>query len=113
MPHRCTRCGKTYEEGSEALLKGCSCGNRYFLYYRRITDKEAEEFKTKEQIKEITGKDIWNIKVKNGVYEIDIASLMKQEPIIVAGEEGRYLLSLSSVFKEKKKKIKYPERIKK
>jgi hypothetical protein len=112
MPHRCTRCGKVHKEGSKALLEGCECGNRYFLYFRKITDEEAEEFKTKEDIKEITGKDIWNIKVEDGVYKIDVASLMMQEPIIVAGEEGRYLLSLASAFKDKKKKIKYTDRVK-
>jgi predicted nucleic acid-binding Zn-ribbon protein len=37
---------------------------------------------------------------------------MRQEPIIVAGEEGRYLLSLSSAFKEKKRKLKYTDRLK-
>jgi predicted nucleic acid-binding Zn-ribbon protein len=50
--------------------------------------------------------DIWNIRVKDGVYDIDLESLLKQEPIIVAGEEGRYLLSLSSVFRDKKKERK-------
>jgi predicted nucleic acid-binding Zn-ribbon protein len=55
---------------------------------------------------EIRERDIWNIRAKEGVYEIDIASLMAREPVIVAGEEGRYLLSLSSIFgkTEKKKK---------
>jgi len=44
--------------------------------------------------------------VKEGVYEIDIKSLMMEEPVIVAGDEGRYLLSLSSVFRDKKKESK-------
>jgi predicted nucleic acid-binding Zn-ribbon protein len=99
MPHKCTRCGKVYGEGSKEILEGCKCGNRYFLYFRKITDEEAEKFK-----------DIWNIKVKDGTYEIDIASLMAKEPIIISGEEGRYLLSLASAFKGKK--IKYPDRVK-
>jgi predicted nucleic acid-binding Zn-ribbon protein len=122
MPNKCTKCGKVYQEGSDAIFKGCEvCGNRLFFYFRKVSDEEAAEL-TKTGTKEIQesasallgikdgepvvdkGSDIWNIKVKDGVYEIDIASLMGGEPIIVAGEEGRYLVSLSSVFKKKGKK---------
>jgi predicted nucleic acid-binding Zn-ribbon protein len=120
MPNKCTRCGKVYEEGSDVIIKGCGCGNRLFFYFRKVSDEEAAEL-TEEGTKEIQesasaligikdgepvldkGSDIWNIKVKDGVYEIDIASLMGGEPIIVAGEEGRYLVSLSSAFKKKTK----------
>ncbi|RMF90183.1 MAG: hypothetical protein D6733_04525 [Methanobacteriota archaeon] len=120
MPHKCTKCGRVYEEGSDAILTGCECGNRLFFYFRKVTDEEAQTM-VKEGTAEIEesasaiigikdgepvldkGSDIWNIKVRDGVYEIDIASLMSGEPIIVAGEEGRYLVSLSSAFKKKKK----------
>ena len=114
MPHRCTRCGTVYEDGSENLLKGCICGNRYFLYFRKITDEEAEELKTKENVREVKeGEEgVGNIWVKDGIYEIDVGSLMMQEPVIIVGEEGRYLLSLPSAFKSKKKK-KYVDRVKK
>lgn len=113
MPHRCTRCGTVYEDGSEEILKGCKCGNRYFLYSKKITDQEAEELKTKNHVREVgeDEKGIWNIKVKDGMYELDVDSLMKQEPIIVVGEEGRYILSLSSAFKGKKKH-KYVDKLK-
>ncbi len=120
MPNKCTKCGKVYEEGSDVIFTGCECGNRLFFYFRKVTDKEAEELEEKgtPRVEESAGAligikdgepvldkgtDIWNIKVKNGVYEIDIASLMSGEPIIVAGEEGRYLVSLSSAFKKKPK----------
>ncbi|MFQ5800567.1 MAG: Zn-ribbon domain-containing protein [Candidatus Hydrothermarchaeales archaeon] len=121
MPNKCTRCGRVYEEGSDVILTGCECGNRLFFYFRKVSDEEAEGL-VKEGTKEIQesagaiigikngepvvdkGSDIWNIRVKEGVYEIDIASLMGGEPIIVAGEEGRYLVSLSSIFKKKRKK---------
>jgi predicted nucleic acid-binding Zn-ribbon protein len=114
MPHKCTRCGEVYEDGSENILKGCSCGNRYFLYFRKITSKEAEELKAKDDIREVKEGDesVGNIKVKDGIYEIDVGSLMMQEPVIIVGEEGRYLLSLPSAFKSKKSK-KYLDRVKK
>jgi predicted nucleic acid-binding Zn-ribbon protein len=114
MPHKCTRCGEVYKDGSENILKGCTCGNRYFLYFRKITDEEAKKLKTKENVREVKeGEEgIGNIKVKDGIYEIDVSSLMMQEPVIIVGEEGRYLLSLPSAFKSKKSK-KYLDRLKK
>jgi predicted nucleic acid-binding Zn-ribbon protein len=120
MPNKCTKCGKVYEEGSEVIFTGCECGNRLFFYFRKVSEEEAGKL-AEEGTKEIQesaseligikdgepvldkGADIWNIKVKDGVYEIDIASLMSGEPIIVAGEEGRYLVSLSSAFKKRTK----------
>ncbi|MFQ6137320.1 MAG: Zn-ribbon domain-containing protein [Candidatus Hydrothermarchaeales archaeon] len=121
MPHKCTRCGKVYEEGSDAIIDGCECGNRLFFYFRKISDEEASQLKAEDKAKEIEGlkgiidikdgepmvdkgTDIWNIRVKDGVYEIDISSLMMGEPVIVAGEEGRYLVSLSSIFRGLSKK---------
>ncbi len=125
MPHKCTNCGKTYEDGSEELLKGCECGKRLFLYFRKITEEEAEKLDAKEikiskdteidiedEAKEGDDKNIWNIKVEDGVFQIDVASLMSKEPIILTGEEGRYLVSLSSIFGDKDKKHKYLDRIK-
>ncbi len=125
MPHKCTNCGKIYEDGSEELLKGCECGNSLFLYIRKITEEEAKKLKAKEikstEKEKVEGKekekseeekDIWNVKIDNGVFKLDIASLMAKEPVILSGEEGRYLVSLSSVFGKKGKRIKYTDRIK-
>ncbi len=138
MPNKCTGCGKVYEEGSNVILEGCECGNRLFLYFRKVSDEEAEELKVTQSIKEVKDKkikeqikgiedterhikkndeppDIWNVKAGDGVYDLDIASLMMKEPVIVRGEEGRYLLSLSSAFREgmKGKAVKYTKRGKK
>ena len=119
MPHKCTRCGKVYQEGDERVLQGCECGNRLFIYFRKLSSQEAEEAKKKgakksssKELREIVKgieEDIWNIKVKNGVYQIDVASLMSREPIIVEGDEGEYLVSLSSLFEDKKGIRKYLE----
>ncbi len=109
-------CGTVYEEGSDAILDGCECGNRFFFYFRKISDKEASKLKSEHNLQEVEslktvigikdgepmidkGDDIWNIKVKgDGVFEIDISSLMMKEPVILAGDEGRYLVSLPSIF---------------
>ena len=44
--------------------------------------------------------------VGDGIYKIDVESLMKKEPIIVSGEEGRYIVSITSIFKNLRKKKK-------
>ncbi len=115
-------CGIVYEEGSDEILNGCECGNRLFFYFRKISDEEASKLKSEKKLEEVEGlkgiigikdgepvidkgNDIWNIKVKDdGVFEIDIISLMMKEPVIVAGEEGRYLVSLPSIFQGLDKK---------
>jgi len=134
-----------YQDNEERILRGCECGNRLFLYFRKLSSEEAAQLKEKktrsvrsrrfaeiireaeakrrrglERLREKVsrkpaqkGEDIWNIKVRDGVYEIDIASLMKKEPIIVAGEEGEYLVSLSSAFESQKNLRKYTELLRK
>jgi len=120
MPSKCTKCGKLYEEGSDAIFKGCECGNKLFFYYKKITDDEAEKLKKEgaseieREVEEILGvkkeekdegeSNIWNIKVEEGVFKIDVASLMQGRPIIATGEEGRYLISLASAFKKVRRK---------
>ncbi len=38
MPHKCTKCGREYKDGSTEILEVCaSCGSKKFLYV-----KEAE-----------------------------------------------------------------------
>jgi len=96
MPHKCTKCGRIYKDGDEALLRGCKCGNRRFYYLRKVPRK-----------KEKKNDDLSNIKViLDGVYEIDVDSLMKNKPVIVSKEEGRYLVSIASIFKNLKNKRK-------
>ena len=35
MPHKCTKCGREYKDGSTEILKGCaSCGGKKFLYVK-------------------------------------------------------------------------------
>jgi len=45
MPHKCTNCGDTFEDGSDDILSGCDCGSRKFEY---ISDEEAEQLEATE-----------------------------------------------------------------
>jgi predicted nucleic acid-binding Zn-ribbon protein len=54
MPHQCLKCGRTFEEGSSQLLKGCpDCGgNRFFYTKEPLNEKERKEINLE------VGKDI-------------------------------------------------------
>lgn len=54
MPHQCLKCGKTFEEGSSQLLKGCTeCGgNRFFFTKEPLNEQQ------RQKITEEVGKDI-------------------------------------------------------
>lgn len=65
MPHKCTKCGREYNDGSTEILKGCaSCGGKKFLYVKEsdinkdvFEEKSIEEIagESKEEILEVTG----------------------------------------------------------
>ena len=67
MAHQCVKCGKIYESAAPELLKGCSCGCRYFFFFKKediemqkqtleLTPSEREEIV--KDIKEIVGPEI-------------------------------------------------------
>jgi len=74
MPHQCLKCGKTFDEGSYQLLKGCpDCsGNRFFFTKeplneeerKKIFDKAGKDINT--TISELMGDDGKGIMDKSG-----------------------------------------------
>lgn len=92
--HRCIKCGFEFKEESEDLIiKGCPrCGCKFFTYTKK------EEVKDKEGQKE----SVETIMVKGqGVYEVNLSSLMESDSLIVSDEEGRYIIDISSLLKKK------------
>jgi len=125
MPHQCVRCGKLYPDGSSELLKGCSCGGRFFFYMRSKDVDRAKEItveltpedkeKIERDVMDIVGDtldesqpvilDIESIRVlKPGQYEIDLVDLFKGEPLIYKLEDGKYVIDLLGTFELLKKK---------
>ncbi len=127
MPHQCTHCGEIYPDASEELLKGCSCGAKFFYYIKQ--EKVDELHKIREQIielpkedkiqiekdiREITGMDeepdkpvildLESIRtLEPGKFEIDIVNLFKKDrPLIYNLEKGKYIIDLSSISPKKK-----------
>ena len=129
MPHQCTRCGKIYPDAAEELLKGCSCGAKFFYYIKQesleepevkevITElKRADKVQIEKDIREITGLkekpekpvilDLESVKViRPGKFEIDIVNLFnKKRPLIYKLEEGKYIIDLAATLKATEEQI--------
>ena len=131
MPHKCTKCGREYKDGSTEILKGCaSCGGKKFLYVKEADlHKDVFEEKTIEEIKDETREEVLEVvepeikgKAKKevemfdrvetirivgpGSYELNIEKMAKSDERIVGvgGEEGSYIIDLMSMAKDVPKK---------
>ncbi len=97
MPHKCTKCGKVYQDGDPRILKGCACGNNRFVYVPKEKREKKEDLEAVESVKIISP----------GMYEINIEKILSRKEIVIAlQEEGRYAIHLPSIVGkiEKKKK---------
>ncbi len=63
MPHKCTKCGREYKDGSTEILKGCaSCGGKKFLYVKDTEiNKDVLEEKSIEDIAKETHEEILHV----------------------------------------------------
>jgi predicted nucleic acid-binding Zn-ribbon protein len=109
MPHKCVRCSKIYEEGDVDYLSiGCPCGSKVFLFTNGKNDLEQmDDVKWIEE--ELAGivksthrsisLEVENVRVlQNGIFEIDVSSLLKN-PVVVKDSEGVYYLRLPKAKK--------------
>ncbi|MBS3124331.1 hypothetical protein J4437_06925 [Candidatus Woesearchaeota archaeon] len=126
MPHQCVRCNTLYPDGSQEILRGCSCGARLFFFIKK---KDLEEGQTmvsnlteeeknniQEDVSEILDLkmedpdkpvvlDFESIRVMHpGKYELDLVHLFKKDPLIIKLEEGKYIIDLPKAFKKETKK---------
>jgi predicted nucleic acid-binding Zn-ribbon protein len=130
MPHKCTKCGREYRDGSTEILKGCeSCGGKKFLYVKEeeihkdvLEEKSIEEIadETHQEVLEVVapkGKDKKEVEmfdrvetiriVSPGSYELNLEKMAKgDERIVSVGKEGSYMIDLMSMAKEPSKKRK-------
>ncbi len=125
MPHKCTKCGREYRDGSTEILKGCeSCGGKKFLYVKDSElHKDILEEKSIEEIAQETKEPVLEVKpvqkkevemydrvetiriVGPGSYELNIEKMAKgDERVISVGKEGVYNIDLLSFAKDSKKK---------
>jgi len=128
MPHKCTKCGREYKDGSTEILKGCaSCGGKKFLYVKETElNKDVLEEKSIDEIAQESREDILEIPepksrqevqmydrvetiriVAPGTYELNIEKMAQSdERIVSVGKEGSYLVDLMSMAKDEPKKKK-------
>jgi hypothetical protein len=128
MPHKCTKCGREYKDGSTEILKGCaSCGGKKFLYIKDdeinidvLEEKSIEEIaeESKEKILEVEPKTNKQVEmydrvetiriVSPGSYELNLEKMAQSDERIVSvgKEEGSYIIDLMSMVKADPKKKK-------
>jgi predicted nucleic acid-binding Zn-ribbon protein len=125
MPHKCTKCGREFEDGSTEILRGCpSCGGKKFLFVKE-TDRHRDvlEEKNIESIAKETEETPLEVKpepkreievydrvesirvLQPGSYELNIEKLAKSDEVVVRlGHEDRYAVDIISMAKDQKTK---------
>jgi predicted nucleic acid-binding Zn-ribbon protein len=85
MPHKCTKCGREYKDGSTEILKGCaSCGNKKFIYVKESDiNKDVYEEKSIEELAGESAEDVLE------VAEPEIKKEPKQEAPAAAAAEAK------------------------
>jgi hypothetical protein len=118
MQHKCVKCGKVYEKGSEEILNGCTCGSKlfYFLKSGSKGKKGKEALKDDsdsmdyfyeledDENQEMMVFDIEAINVKSsGKYELNIQSLMDNDGLIYRYGDGKYSIDIDRTLKNSRK----------
>jgi len=127
MPHQCVRCNTFYDDGSDAIIKGCTCGAKLFFYVKKekydrlkaqqetpVVDLTPEaKHELEEDVYEMIGHtpdepvvlDLEAIKVMApGKYELDIVHLFKGDPLIFKLADGKYVIDVPETFERLRKK---------
>ena len=124
MPHQCIRCSKFYENGSIELLKGCSCGSKFFFFVKQedvqrlvnLSSKlnKDEKIQIEKDVYELIGRDYLDTPVvlelesirilKPGQYEISLVDLFSGKPLIYKVGEGKYYIDIANSFRSGIKK---------
>ncbi len=125
MPHQCVKCGTLYEDGSNEILKGCSCGGKLFFYIKKdhVDRVEKQVIQLSETQKEEIVNDVYDIIgneidrdhpivldlesvniLEPGKYELDLVQLFKKNPVIYKLGEGKYVIDIIETFKNIRKK---------
>lgn len=84
MPHKCTECGRTYADGSEDVLSGCSCGSRKFEFVPNSDLEDIEKPLVTQDDEWISADDPKHPSQQDGDPMDDL-----EDSIIIADEQGQ------------------------
>ena len=122
MPHQCVRCSTFYVDGAKELLGGCPCGGKLFFFIKQerldALKKEValnltapEKFQMEQDVFAMLGVhgenpvilDFESVRMSRpGTYEIDLARVFRDEPLIFKLAEGKYVVDIPSAMRKKK-----------
>ena len=100
MPHQCVRCNRFYEDGSNEIIEGCSCGAKLFFFIKqekleKIKEAETQLIKLNPQQREQIEKDVFTLIGKDSEEDepivLDFESINVKEP-------GKFELDLVHLF---------------
>ncbi len=126
MPHQCVRCNAFFEDGSDVIIKGCTCGAKLFFFVKKDklekVKKVREEFaklsldekrQVEEDVLQLVGEnpdpelpvilDLEAIRVvKPGQFELDLVQLFNADnPLIYKIGEGKYIIDIAETFRRR------------
>lgn len=120
MPHKCARCDRVYSDTATELISGCACGSRVFLFMKgkdeefkdqKLATEDLDWIEKRLKTNQERGKDktlhldVENLlRVEKGKYRLNIASLMKGDPLVIKARDGVYYIDIPYSMKQKGKK---------
>lgn len=110
MPHQCVKCGTFYDDGSSAIIKGCTgdhdnrkCGGKLFFYVRKERMKELA--KEQEAVMNLSQKE--KSQIERDVYDLIGDEIDRDKPVVLDLESirilkpGKYELDLVNLFEKR------------
>jgi len=114
-----------YENGSLELLKGCSCGSKFFFFVKkedidRLVNlssnlNKEEKLQIEQDVYELIGEEykdkpiileLESIRIlKPGQYEISLVDLFSKKPLVYKVGDGKYYIDVATTFRDSAKKI--------
>ena len=87
MPHKCTKCGREYKDGSTEILKGCaSCGGKKFLYIKEAEiNRDVLEEKSIDEIAEETHEEVLEVVEPKAKKEVEMYDRVETIRIVSPG----------------------------
>lgn len=110
MPHQCVKCGTFYDDGSSAIIQGCtsdhegkSCGGKLFFYVKKERMDALKE--EQEQVLNLSTSE--KKQIEKDVYDLMGTDIDHDKPIVLDLESirilrpGKYELDLVNLFEKK------------